>query len=76
MLAEVKDYFHLSPMRGMHDVAILNRMCSCMGYPHTEHPSKSYSDAKLDLPPFDTDHRIFSSFLVVELGESIKLTIR
>ena len=76
MLAEVEEYLHLSSMRGMGDVAIPNHMCSSMGYPHTELPSKAYSDAKLDLPPFDVDHRLVASFVVVELGVSIELTIR
>ena len=30
-------------------VAIPNCMYSSMGYPHIEHPSKAYSNSKLDL---------------------------
>ena len=57
-------------------MAILNHMCSSMDYPHSELPSKTYLDATLDLPPFDVDHRLLVSYVVVELGESIELTIR
>ena len=72
---EVEEYPHLSPMRGKGDVAITNHMCLSMDYPHSELPSKTYSDATLDLPPFDVDHRLVGSFLVVELDESIELKI-
>ena len=59
----------------MGDVDIPNHMCSSMDYPHSELPSKTYSGATLDLPPFDADHRLVASFVVVELEESIELTI-
>ena len=63
---EVVGYLHLFPMRGMGDVAIPNHMCSGMDYPHSELPSKKYSDATLDLPLFDADHMLVASFVVVE----------
>ena len=44
---------------------ISNHMCSSMGYPRTELPSKAYSDAKLDLLPFDVNHRLVVAFVVV-----------
>ena len=51
----------------MGDVVISNYMCSSMGYPRIELPSKAYLDAKQDLLPFDADHRLVASF--VELVE-------
>ena len=33
---EVVEYFDLSPMRGLDNVANPNYMCSSMGYPHTK----------------------------------------
>ena len=51
-------------------------LCSGMDYPHSEFPSKTYSDATLDLPPFDANHRLVALFVVFELVESIELTIR
>ena len=73
---KVEEYFHLSPMRSMDDVVILNHMCSSMSYPHIELPLKEYSNAKVDLPPFDVNHRLVASIVVVELGGQIELTIR
>ena len=65
-LMEVEEYFHLSLMKGMGDVAIPNCMCSSMGYPHTKLPSKAHLDANLDLPPFNANHRLVALFVVVE----------
>ena len=55
-------------------MAIPNHMCSSMDYPHSELPSKTYLGVTLDLPPFDVDHRLVASVVVVELAESIELT--
>ena len=63
-------------MRGVGGVGIPKHTCSSMGYPYIELPSKAYSDAKLDLPLFDANHRLVTSFVVAELGESIELIIR
>ena len=63
-------------MRGMGDGVFPNHMCSGVDYPHIELPSKSYFNATLDLTPFNADHRLVASFVVVDLEVSIKLTIR
>ena len=63
-------------MSGVDGVGIPNHLCSSMGYPHIELPSKAYSDAKLDFSPFDVDNRLVASIVVANLGESIELIIR
>ena len=66
-------------------MAIPNHMCLGMDYLHSEESIDIWMlhwtfgchlDATLDLPPFDADHRLVPSFVVVELEESIELTIR
>ena len=61
---EVEEHLDLSPMRGMGDIFILNHMCSSMGYPHIELPSNAYSGSKLELLPFDVDHKLVASFVI------------
>ena len=60
----------------MGDVAIPYNTHLGMDYPHSELPSKTYSDATLDLPPFDADHMLVASFVVVECDEKFELIIR
>ena len=54
-------------MSGVDGVGIPNHLCSSMGYPHIELPSKAYSDAKLDFPPFDVDNRLVADELKIHL---------
>ena len=47
-----------------------------MGYLHTELESCAYVGSSLDLSLFDNIHWSFSSFLVVDEGESMHLSTR
>ena len=64
-LVEVGEHLDLSPMGGMGNIAIVNHMCSSMGYPRTEFPLKAYLGSKMDLLPFDANHRLVSSFVIL-----------